>query len=510
MIEKHKHNFIERSCKDYGRLDAASIAAILDVAKMLKLFSQISEYEVFIDIKVADEDFMFVIAEQLSERSYYEYSYLGDFIYRDNEPAVFKAYETAQVQESLGTSIDKKNGGRIITTQRAIPIMHEGKAVGILILEKSIDVTGGSTYSTLQQTSQISTIMLTLMQAKIENADIQIHEGVMFFDHDGMLLYANKYSEDLYRSFGYVSLQGRHFDALNLTSQEFISLINEFVLKREQPKEEQPRDIQESLDSLRAANCVTLENGMDICFFQEQTVIIGSRYFRIRFAVLTKLESFLIMFIDDVTQAKRFESGENGYLVTNREMQHRVKNNLMTVVSLLRLQARQCDNQQAKEIIDIAVNRILSISTTFEILVQGDSVSVPVLDVLRNIRDNHLDLLANTGLEVDIQVSGVDFLLDSESSTRLGLVINELLQNAIKHAFPQRTSGSIKVTTASHGDVKIVQVRDNGVGFDTSVKKEGTFGLLIIKGLVQDSLNGKITINSGDKGTTVSLAFKQI
>ena len=91
MIDEHQQAFITRSCREYGKLDDAAIAVILDVTKMLKLFSQISDYEVFIDIKVADEDLMFVIAEQLSEKSYYEYSYLGDFIYRDNEPAVFKA-----------------------------------------------------------------------------------------------------------------------------------------------------------------------------------------------------------------------------------------------------------------------------------------------------------------------------------------------------------------------------------------------------------------------------------
>jgi len=504
MMEERQQNFIERSCQNYGKLDKAAIAAILDVAKMLKLFSQISDYEVFIDIKVADEDLMFVIAEQLSDKSYYEYSYLGDFIYRDNEPAVFKAYETALAQESLGTSINKKNGGKIITTQRALPIFKGDEVVAILILEKSIDVSGGSINPSLARSSQISDIMLALMQAEIESADLQIHEGVMFFNHEGILLYANKYSDDLYRSFGYLSILDRHFDALNLSSSQFNDLLDAYVMKREQAAAEDgkkgPAD-----DIAHPHN----ESAADVSFYQEQSVMVGTRYFRIRFAVLRRLESFLIMFIDDVTQAKRFESGESGYLVTNREMQHRVKNNLMTVVSLLRLQARQCDNTQAKEIIDIAVNRILSISTTFEILAQGDSVSVPVLEVLGSIRDNHLALLANTGLEVEIEVSGVDFLLDSETSARLGLVANELIQNAIKHAFPQRSYGRIEVTTASDGDTKIIQVKDNGVGFDTSVEKEGAFGLFIIKGLVQVNLNGKITIDSGTDGTTVSLAFRQ-
>ena len=493
MIDERQRFFIERSCREYAKLDDASIETILDVVKMLKLFSQISNYEVFIDIKVVDDDLMFVIAEQLSEESYYEYSYLGDFIYRENEPAVFSSYETASVQESLGTSLNKKNGGKIITNQRAMPILHDEEVVAILILEKSIDVNDGSALPSLVRSSKISEIMLALIETKVDNIDIQIHEGVMFFNHEGSLLYANKYAEDLYRGFGYVSIFDRHFDALNLSSRPFTELLDAIALGSDESLE-----MQAGSDAVEDAGVI---------FFQEQTVLVASRYFLIRFAVLAQLESYLVMFIDDVTQAKRFESGEGSYLVTNREMQHRIKNNLMTVVSLLRLQARQCDNDEARDIIEIAVNRILSISTTFELLAQGDSASVPVLKVLRSIRDNHLVLLENTGLELEIEVSGEDFLLDSDKSSKLGLVVNELLQNSIKHAFVGRSSGRIDITTASDGKAKVIQVRDDGVGFDSSEEKDGTFGLTIIKGLVQTDFGGKMTIESGSKGTTVSLAF---
>jgi two-component sensor histidine kinase len=326
------------------------------------------------------------------------------------------------------------------------------------------------------------------METKSSNIDLQIHEGVLFFDHEGRLLYANKYSEDLYRSFGYASILERHFDVLNLSSRRFLELLDAFAREK--------------------ATCQAASEAA-VSFFHEETVVVGSRYFRIRFAVLANLEAFVIMFLDDITQTKRYENGNSGYLVTNREMQHRIKNNLMTIASLLRLQARQCDNDQAREIIDLGVNRILSISTTFELLARGDSAAVLVLDVLRSIRDNHLAQVANTGLELEIAVSGEDFLLDSEKSTMLGLVINELVQNSIKHAFPKREAGRIEISTASDGGAKIIRVRDNGVGFDTGVEKDGAFGLVIIRGLVLESLQGRVTIESGDTGTTVSLAFRQ-
>ncbi len=498
MTEHRQQEFIRQSCQEYGRLDDASIETITDVAKMLKLFSDISTYEVFIDIKVANEDQMFVVAEHLSAHSYYENSYLGDFICRENEPAVFTAFETGLVHEFVGISINKKTGGKIITNQRAIPILQNNQVIGILILEKAINIHGELPTPSLMRTSQISDIMLTLMGAKSTDYDLQVHEGVMFFDHEGKLLYANKYSEDLYRSFGYASILGRHFDMLNLSPQHFSDLLE--TLARGHSRIQKAKEDEHSNKTDKAD---------EVSFFQEEIAIVSPRYFRIRTAVLAELDSYVIMFIDDVTQVKRFENGSGGYLVTNREMQHRIKNNLMTVASLLRLQARQCENDQAREIINIGVNRILAISATFDQITRSNSAAVSVLDVIRSIRDNHLALVTSSGLDLEIDISGEDFLLDSDRLTVLGLVVNELIQNAIKHAFVESKSGHIEVSSASEGDIKMVQVRDNGVGFDPENIKDGAFGLTIIKGLVLESLSGRITIDSDECGTTVSLAFKQ-
>ena len=509
MIDEQKQLFIRHSCQEFGQLDEAATETIIDVAKMLDLFSLIYNYEVFIDIKVANEDFMFVVAEQLSKKSYYEYSFLGDFIYRENEPAVFEAYATAEVQESIGVSQNKKTGGKIITNQRAIPIVHGQAVVAILILEKSIDVNGVLPAPSLVRTKLISDIMLSLMEAKAEGVDLQIHEGVMFFDHEGGLLYANKYCEDLYRSFGFSSLLDHRFDTLNLSPLQFAELLNAFSAKKADSAAAGPAAAGANKDAgYLDLSPLDQKAETEVSFFQEETVGVGPRFFRIRFVVLADIESFVIMFIDDITQSENPAKSESTYLVTTREMQHRIKNNLMTVASLLNLQSRQCENAEAKKIIELGVNRILAISATFELLSQSGSSAVLVLDLLRSIRDNHLALATND-LELQIMVDGENFLLDSDRSTTLGLVVNELIQNSIKHAFGGRGQGRIEVMTASDGDVKLVQVSDDGSGFDPTVEKAGSFGLVIITGLVKDNLHGKIKIESSADGTTVFLAFKQ-
>jgi two-component sensor histidine kinase len=319
----------------------------------------------------------------------------------------------------------------------------------------------------------------------------------MFFDDQGRLIYANKYSRDLYHSFGFSEILGLSFEILNMTSIRYQDAFDK-------AKSEKLRTVGDA-----GANLTDELADAELLYFKEDSVAIDPRYFRIRFAILRDLESFLIMFVDDISEVKCLESGQRNFLITNHELQHRIKNNLMTVASLLRIQARQCDNEQAREIINVGVNRINSIATTFDLLSRGDKVAVAILDVFKNVRENHLELLTGTELDLEITVSGENYILDSERSSTLALAVNELVQNSIKHAFPNRKRGKIDILTASDDGTQIVQIKDDGIGFDSNIEKKGALGLTLIKGLIQTSMNGKVTIESGENGTTVSIVFKQ-
>ncbi|MBP7693679.1 MAG: GAF domain-containing protein [Anaerolineales bacterium] len=185
---------------------------------------------------------------------------------------------------------------------------------------------------------------------------------------------------------------------------------------------------------------------------------------------------------------------ENAQLVTNaavvREMHHRVRNNLQTVAMLLRLQAGQDNGRSAAAAVQIAVNRIQSIAAVHEVLAQEGYRLVDVKDVAERLARLTGQSLLRPDLAVTIAVEGAAIVLPSRPATSLALVINELLQNALEHAFVGRPRGAITITFGHRPDAHLIEVTDDGVGLPDN--PPASLGLEIIAALVRDDLRGQI------------------
>src|SRR6185436_350099 len=142
---------------------------------------------------------------------------------------------------------------------------------------------------------------------------------------------------------------------------------------------------------------------------------------------------------------------ENAQLVTNaaivREMHHRIKNNLQTVAMLLRMQAGEARGNAAissdgtttaADVLHISVTRILSIAAVHEVLAQEGFRLVNVKDVMERIAATVSQNMLRPDLQAEIIVEGEPVVLPSRPATALALVVNELLQNALEHAFVGR------------------------------------------------------------------------
>ncbi|MDP2842749.1 MAG: sensor histidine kinase, partial [Acetobacterium sp.] len=103
---------------------------------------------------------------------------------------------------------------------------------------------------------------------------------------------------------------------------------------------------------------------------------------------------------------------------------------------------------------------------------------------------------------------GTYFFIDSDKSTVVALVVNVLIQNSLKYEFPNGAAGLIEVTTASDGKIKMIEVKDNGVGYKPGQIKTNSLGLSIVKSYVYEKLVGKLIIETGSEGTKTSFAFK--
>jgi two-component system, sensor histidine kinase PdtaS len=193
---------------------------------------------------------------------------------------------------------------------------------------------------------------------------------------------------------------------------------------------------------------------------------------------------------------------ENAGLVVKsamvREMHHRVKNNLQMIAMLLRLQLREGREVSGREVLTETINRILSIAAVHEILAAEGLRQVAVRAMLERVVHTVTQTMAPPQFALDARIEGDDFSLPSQQATSLALVVNELLQNAMEHAFPGRAEGRVVITLSGGRDAIRVEVRDDGVGLpeDFSPGRSADLGLQIVRTLVQDDLKGQLSMTN--------------
>ncbi|MCB0665362.1 MAG: tetratricopeptide repeat protein [Saprospiraceae bacterium] len=199
---------------------------------------------------------------------------------------------------------------------------------------------------------------------------------------------------------------------------------------------------------------------------------------------------------------------EKDYLL--REIHHRVKNNLQILSSLLNLQADYMQDESALNALTEGRNRVQSMSFIHQQLYSEENVSMVDMKEYVTLLCEHLRdsfSLDNNGIRITYQVD-VPFF-DVETAIPIGLIINELITNSIKYAFPEPTVGEIKVRLWIGENEKLfLQVRDNGSG--VSIHKEGSsssFGTDLINVLSQ-KLRGKIEVNRDD-GYSTTIEFSR-
>ncbi len=203
---------------------------------------------------------------------------------------------------------------------------------------------------------------------------------------------------------------------------------------------------------------------------------------------------------------------ENAGLVVKsamiREMHHRVKNNLQMIAMLLRLQMRDGREVSGREVLTATINRILSIAAVHEILAAEGLQQVAIREMLSRVVHTITQTMAPPGFALDVRIEGDDLRLPSQQATSLALVVNELLQNAMEHAFPGRSGGQVIITLALGRDALRVEVRDDGVGLPEgfSPGRSADLGLQIVHTLVQDDLKGRITMtNAGGVRAVITM-----
>ena len=213
--------------------------------------------------------------------------------------------------------------------------------------------------------------------------------------------------------------------------------------------------------------------------------------------------------IRDITDRKQVEEGINASLrekeILLRELHHRVKNNMQVISGLLDLQARSSGNPELIEMLDKSQSRIRSMALVHEQLYASkDLAKIDMIGYVRALSQELFQVYKIDPRKIDLIVpTDGDVYVDINKAIPCGLILNELVSNALKHAFPGDGPGELRIIIheTKNKEIEIV-VRDNGIGLpdEVDIHQPRSMGLYLVNGLVKKQLDGQIEVRR-DNGT---------
>ena len=220
----------------------------------------------------------------------------------------------------------------------------------------------------------------------------------------------------------------------------------------------------------------------------------------------------IVCVAQDISARKRAEEQLRASLdekeVLLREIHHRVKNNLQVIASLLHVQSKKVEDENARRLFSESQDRIRSMAFIHERLYQSEDLSQVNFSAYLDRLTEHLYRSHGVALrDVTCKLDSEDAILSVDRAIPAGLIVNELVSNALEHAFPDERNGVITVGFSTSDDHGCLRISDNGVGVDDTeaMERDQTLGLRLVKGLVRQ-LRGDMDID-GAGGLTYTINF---
>lgn len=465
-------------CKLNTDLSEEDILKLESVERTISMFANLVNGDIFIDCLTRNTDIAIVVAEAKPSnfKSLYKNTVVGQLALRKNEPAALRTLEIGIDTTDL-KAITQEN---IVVRQNSVPIKNDNdKIIGVLIVEKDIteDVSQKQNVEILSETTeQLSETLMNIKDSDYENSVAYnlINDAILVINNIGVCVYTNYKAEELYKKIGYKDkIVGMLFDNLVLNEISFSKIVEE-------------------------KKAIVLETD------------VGKLSLQIKYAVTKKdKKAFgVIILIKDLTDIKQKEKELILKAVAIREIHHRVKNNLQTIASILRLQSRRINNLEAKKSFEESINRILSIATTHEVLSQNGIDDADIKTILYKIKENAVRNAAQFNKKISINLIGDNLEVNSDKATSIAIIVNELIENCLKHAFTEKKEGVIEIIIKRGITYSNIAITDNGKGFDMKLLQHKGLGLNIVKSIVKDKLSGDINIESNKNGTKSMIYFE--
>jgi len=395
-----------------------------------------------------------------------------------------------------GDSFDVEH--RIIRADGKERVVHEVVKIGFN--EKSIPMQFRGTVQDITESKRVEE-KLRESEEKYRNIVETANEGISLINSEGVITYLNKKMADM---LGYAVEE-----VVNKTIWDFVEDKKKYVVTMgfEKRKQDSNHDSFE-FKLVRKDGSPLWVLISDKSIFDKNGKFIGS-----------------LNLHTDITKRKEAEESLAGIeLARKKEIHHRIKNNLQVISSLLDLQAenfikrKSIKNSEFLEALRDSQNRVISMALIHEELYKGGDIdTLNVSDYIKDLADNLFLTyrLGNVDISLIIDLDK-DIFFDMDTSVPLGIIVNELVSNSLKHAFPERNEGEIRIILHRE-ESKIednkstsytLSISDNGVGIPEYLEIDDvvdTLGMQLVNSLV-DQLDGKLELKR-DNGTEFIIKF---
>ncbi|MGH3666349.1 MAG: sensor histidine kinase [Egibacteraceae bacterium] len=440
----------------------------------------------FVHHRLTDDTPSYLCAGQMrpyTAQTIYHEDLVGQAFPVTDRPMVGRAFDEGRVIRDADP--DWSTG--VPVREEAIPVRFRGGVVAVVTREANV--------STARSPSQLE---LTYLQSAGELAQMladgtfpypgdhpeerelspRVGDGIMRVDARGQVTYASPNAISAYRRLG--SLE--HFIGQNLRDVDLGPAELTQALAQGEPVESE----------VERHGAVVLRRLLPLIGHDD---VIGG-----------------LVLVREITELRRHERALRLKDATIREIHHRVKNNLQTVASLLRLQGRRLHSDEARGALVESVRRISSIALVHETLSQESRQKVDFAKIARRIVDMLADGLTDPDVPVGFEMDGEPGELPAEVATPLALVVTELLQNCVEHAFPgveggPASGGTVHLVFEREPTALTVVVSDDGVGLPGDLDTVANLGLQIARTLVESELAGSFQARPGGPGTTIELVL---
>ncbi len=462
-------NSITRTlCQKYTNLTDDEITHLEEYATMLQPLANAEQSDVFIDCRSFTGKTAIVVAEAKPQTvpSNYSIQILGMLINWQDEPAVDRTFRFGKPTRKM-RAVHMPEDRDVIQTVE--PIFFNEKLIAVLIFEKRAELTIGEVEE--DSGDALEDLFGPAVAPILEN----LKEAVVVIGNNDEVIACNPAAKILYTE-----------------KLRYVDDIMTMFLK----------NIQTDSDEYFLPDGDLNDQGI-----KQREAMVSSRYLRYTTIPINSNSIKLIMIIDDITDLREQEKKANAQITAMKEQRHRLKNSLILLSGMLNCQEQYAAELEASSVLHDTSGRLNALAATLEEIVHISEKTASLKYVLEKVRANILQSSMSTTQPVSIKIVAGDITISSAYASPIALVVNELLQNAILHAFPSGRKGTITLTAEKGILSTKISVIDDGVGFDVDMDRKNGTGLDIVRTIVKDKLNGELTIQSNKNGTVVAFDF---